>query len=267
VPSLSFSRKLPILGDPSGSAAENIRSLRAAIELLGRENDHRIILFCSALSGEVKTFTSCNFAASLAQQGRKTLLIDADLRRPGVHQLFELPEKSPGLTEHISLGTPWEKVVCRNVIENLDVLLPGAKCPNPAELLGGDGLRDVIRYAQAKYNRIIIDTAPINVVSDTLLIAPHVQSTCLVIRSEVTPRGAAERALRLLEMAKVRPVGAVLNGVSTDWKSSYGHQYYVADHSYGNRLESAGRNDLFAKSGKLISDVMKRSRRGAGASR
>jgi capsular exopolysaccharide synthesis family protein len=261
---LSTFHKLPILDDPSGPAAENIRSLRAAIELLGRENDHKVILFCSALSGEGKTFTSCNFAASLAQQGRKTLLIDADLRRPGVYQLFDLSEKSQGLIEHISRGTPWEEVVHRNVVENLDVLLPGVKCPNPAELLGGDGLRDVIRGALTKYDRIIIDTAPINAVSDTLLIAPHVQSICLVVRSEVTPRGAAERALRLLEMAKVRPVGVVLNGVSTDWKSAYGHQYYVADHRYGNQLAGVGaaRNDLFAKSTNLLAGVVKRSRPG-----
>jgi capsular exopolysaccharide synthesis family protein len=236
----SFFRHLTLLSDPDGNAAENLRSLRAAIELLGKQTDHRVILFSSAIAGEGKTFTSCNYAVSLAQQGLKTLLIDADLRIPSVHARFELSEKAAGLIEHVSLGVDWYEVIQRNVIENLDILLPGVKTPNPAEFLSGDGLKDVITEALGKYDRIVLDSPPINAVSDTLLIVPHVQAICLVIRAKTTPRGAVERALNLLQRARVRPVGIVLNCISTDWKSPYSMpKYYYADNRYGQAYVKA----------------------------
>ncbi len=214
------SKGIVLVNDPEGLAAENFRSLRASIALLGKEKDHRVFLFSSAMTSEGKTFTSCNFAVSLAQQGLKTLLIDADLRVPAVYKQFNLSEKTMGLIEHVSLGVPLADVIQSNVVENLDVLLPGVKCPSPAEFLSGDGLKDVIQQCLLKYDRIVLDTAPINVVSDTLLIAPYVQSVCLVVRLRQTPRGSVQRALGLLEMTKIKPVGVVLNCVPIDWKAA-----------------------------------------------
>jgi capsular exopolysaccharide synthesis family protein len=237
---LSFYRNIVMLSDPEGNAAENFRSLRASIELLGKQSDHRVILFSSALADEGKTFTSCNYAVSLAQQGLKTLLIDADLRIPSVHERFDLSEKSMGLIEHVSLGEDFYEVVQRNVIENLDILLPGVKTPNPAEFLSGDGLKDVIKMAMEKYDRIVIDSPPINAVSDTLLIVPHVQAVCMVVRAKTTPKGAVERALHMLQRAQVRPVGVVFNCFATDWKSAYSMpKYYYADHKYGKAYAKA----------------------------
>jgi capsular exopolysaccharide synthesis family protein len=215
-----FSKNLVLINDPDGLAAENFRSLRASVALLGKEKDHRILLFSSSMTNEGKTFTTCNYAVSLAQQGLKTLLIDADLRIPSVHKEFNLSEKSMGLIEHVSLGVPLSDVIQSNVVENLDILLPGVKCPSPAEFLSGDGLKDVIQECLLKYDRIVLDTAPINVVSDTLLIAPHVQSVCLVVRLGQTPRNAVQRALNLLEMTQVKPAGVVLNCVPMNWKTA-----------------------------------------------
>jgi capsular exopolysaccharide synthesis family protein len=229
------SKSIVLVNDPEGLAAENFRSLRASIALLGKEKDHRVFLFSSAMTSEGKTFTSCNFAVSLAQQGLKTLLIDADLRLPAVYQHFNLSEKKMGLIEHVSLGVELDDVIQSNVVENLDILLPGVKCPSPAEFLSGDGLKDVIQQCLLKYDRIVLDTAPINVVSDTLLIAPYVQSVCLVVRLRQTPRSAIQRALTLLEMTRVKPVGVVLNGVPIDWKAA-GYSkpgQSMADHNYG----------------------------------
>jgi capsular exopolysaccharide synthesis family protein len=215
-----FSKSLVLMNDPDGLAAENFRSLRASIALLGKEKDHRIILFSSSMTSEGKTFTTCNYAVSLAQQGLKTLLIDADLRLPSVAKAFKLSDKAMGLIEHVSLGVPLADVIQTNVVENLDILLPGVKCPSPAEFLSGDGLKDILTECALKYDRIVLDTAPINVVSDTLLIAPHVQSVCLVVRLGQTPRGAVQRALALLEMTQVKPAGVVLNCVPMNWKTA-----------------------------------------------
>ena len=223
-----------VLNDPDGASAENFRSLRASIALLGKEKDHRVILFTSAMTNEGKTFVTCNYAVSLAQQGLRTLLIEADLRCPSVHAQFNIAEKKMGLIEHVSLGVPLNEVIQSNVIENLDILLPGVKCPNPAEFLSGDGLKDLLAECMLKYDRIVLDSAPINVVSDTLLIVPYVQSVCMVVRLRQTPRGAVQRALNLLELTRVKPVGVVLNCVPMDWKSGYGKPgKYVSDKNYG----------------------------------
>ena len=225
---------LAVLTDPKGSAAENFRSLGVAISLLGREKNHRVILFTSALAEEGKTFTSSNYAVSLAQRGLKTLLIDADLRRPTVHEAFGFKNDGPGLTELISLGGKLSDTVRHNVgVLNLDVLPRGAESPNPSELLSGDGLKELLDEAMKTYDHIVLDTPPLTAVSDSMLIAPLVQSVCLVVRAGKTPRLAAQRALHLLEMAGRRPVGVVLNCIPTTWREGATPKYLYSDHQYG----------------------------------
>jgi polysaccharide biosynthesis transport protein len=228
--------RLPVINDPGGPAAEKIRSLRASLNLLGKESERKTLLFTSAMVGEGKTFVSCNYAASLAQQGLKTLLIDADLRRPAVPGYFNLPKDQPGLTEHVALGLPLEKVMQKNVIDNLDILLSGVKNPNPAEFLSGSGFPDTLKAALLVYDRIVVDSPPTTVVSDTLLLVPHVQSVCVVIRAGQTSRKLVQRNMDLLSMAQVRPIGVVLNFLRTRWGDTYygygTYQYSV--HKYGD---------------------------------
>ncbi len=221
-----------LISDPAGIAAENIRSFRAALDLIGKEEDHRTTLFSSALPSEGKTFTSCNFAVSLAQRGARTLLIDADLRRPGVHTRFHLENNRPGLTEHVALGMDLEQTVHANVIENLDLMLAGGRCPNPAEFLGGTGFAETIDGALLKYDRIVVDSPPINLVSDTRLIAPFVHTVCLVVKAQSTSRHAVRRALSLLEMAQVRPAGIVFNCVPK-WSVDEYYGYQSGQYKYG----------------------------------
>ncbi|MCE0483905.1 MAG: polysaccharide biosynthesis tyrosine autokinase [Methylacidiphilales bacterium] len=231
----TISSRLVTVSDPGGVAAENFRSLRASLNLLGKAEERRTILFTSALAGEGKTFTSCNHAVSLAQVGLKTLLIDADLRLPSVHSYFNLPNDKPGLTEFVSMGLEMRETVHSNLVENLDVMLSGVKNPNPAEFLSGRGFADTIKEALHKYDRIVVDSPPVAVVGDTLLMVSHIQSVCLVVRSGKTPRGAVQRAIYLLDMAEVTPVGIVLNQLSPHWSgssSAYG-TYHYSYHKYG----------------------------------
>ncbi|MCE0497056.1 MAG: polysaccharide biosynthesis tyrosine autokinase [Methylacidiphilales bacterium] len=222
-----------LIDDPSGIAAENIRNLWAALELVGKEEDRRITLFSSALPGEGKTFTSCNYAVSLAQHGLKTLLIDADLRRPGVPTRFHLENNRPGLTEHVAKGVNLSEVVHRNVVENLDIMLTGGKCPNPAEFLSGKGFIETLEGALLKYDRVVVDSPPIILVCDTRLIAPYVQTICLVVKAESTSRHAVRRALSFLEMARARPVGIIYNCVPS-WSIDEYHGYsYSGKYKYG----------------------------------
>jgi polysaccharide biosynthesis transport protein len=209
----SLADDLVMVTDPGGATAEGFRSLRAVINLLGKSSEHRMILFTSALPGEGKTYVSCNYAFSLAQTGLRTLLVDTDLRRPEVHNRLKL-ENTIGLVELITQDLALSQSVHTNVAKNLDVLTAGGTCPNPAELLAGSGFKEVLTKVLANYDRIVFDSGPVNLVSDCLLVAPHVNLVCLVIRAGSTSRQAPRHAISLLRRASKEPSGIILNALS-----------------------------------------------------
>jgi succinoglycan biosynthesis transport protein ExoP len=220
----SKTRSLVVQTDPGGAAAEGFRSLRASISLLGKAEDHRSILFTSALAGEGKTFTSCNYAVALAQGGLKTLLIDMDLRRPSVHSYFSL-DNEIGLVDLITRGLDLKTAASPQVMKNLDVLISGSHCPNPAELLSGSDFPDLLKAALEKYDRVVIDSSPVNLVSDSLIVASHVDKVGLVIHAAETPRRAIQHALAQLRRAKIEPSGCVLNLIPP-WSNRLIYSYY-----------------------------------------
>ncbi len=239
---------------PGGPIAESFRNLRAALSLLGPAADRSIFLFTSALPNEGKSFTSVNYALSLAQQGHRVLLIDGDLRRPNIHKVFrannESREQYPGLVDQL-IGAVELRDAARLVATvetepiglvssratqpksgQLFVLAGGQRAPNPAELLSGDCFQRLISEAASMFDRVVVDSAPILAVSDTLLMASHVQTICMVVRASKTPRNAIHRALTLLSAAGTRPAGMVLNRLPR--RRGAGYYYYYASHGYGD---------------------------------
>ncbi len=222
----------PVLADPKGTAAEAFRSLRSSLALLGRQDSRRTFLFTSAVPSEGKTFTCSNYALVSAQQGISTLLIDADLRRPSVSKLFYGEARKPGLSDCLAGQAGLKSSVCDTDLENLKVLTAGSTAPNPAELLASDDFPALLKEALLHYDRVIIDTAPINAVSDTLMLAPHVQTICLVVRAASTPKAAAQRACKALEAIKCKPAGLVLNRLPQGHGAGY--YYYYSAGEYGS---------------------------------
>ena len=243
---------------PGGPVAEAFRNLRAALSLLGPEEERKVFLFTSALPTEGKSFTSVNYAIALAQQGHRVLLIDGDLRRPSIHKVF--PPSSNGAqpprddeihgivdylvgaaelrdAARVVLTAETEAFVDRRSRSNvprrgeLSILAGGRRAPNPAELLSGHSFKDLIADACQEFDRVVIDSAPILAVSDTLLMVPHVQTACIVIRASKTPRNAANRALSLLGATGSRPAGLILNRLPK--RRGAGYYYYYASHGYG----------------------------------
>ena len=240
--------------DPSGPIAESVRNLRAALSLLGPETERKVFLFTSALPNEGKSFTSVNYALSLAQQGHRVLLVDGDLRRPSIHKVFRsilgTTNDQPGLVDYL-VGNVELKNAVRLVATlnaeaiggarfrttpaksgQLFVLAGGQRAPNPAELLSDDCFKGLTTEASSLFDRVVIDSAPILAVSDTLLMVPHVQTTCMVVRAARTPRNAINRALTLLAATKVRPAGLVLNRLPR--RRGAGYYYYYASHGYSD---------------------------------
>jgi capsular exopolysaccharide synthesis family protein len=230
----SLSEEMVVATDPGSATAEGFRSLRAVINLLGKPANHRTLLFTSALPGEGKTYVSCNYALSLAMTGVRTLLIDTDLRRPAVHERLKLENKC-GLVEMLTQDLSLSQVVNDKVAKNFDVLTAGGPCSNPAELLAGDGFRQILLKALASYDRIVVDTGPVNLVSDCLLVAPEVNMVCFVLRAGSTARQAPRHAISLLRRAQKEPTGIILNAIPPGGDRVYlGYKGRGGVGSYGN---------------------------------
>ena len=235
---------LPILVDGNSPPAEAIRSLRAAMSLLGADEERKTVIFTSALPGEGKSFTASNYALSLAGRGQRTLLVDADLRRPRLHAIFHADRQNTGLVDFLLHRDPLAHFVHSTSLPDLDLLLSGTKAPNPAELLSGRGFSRLIAESMKCYDQVVIDTAPIHAVSDTLMLVPEIQSVVLVVQAAASPREAVLRAVRVLDGAGKRPVGLVLNRLPRRADLGYHRTYYYhygASDQYGEAYgEKAG---------------------------
>jgi capsular exopolysaccharide synthesis family protein len=227
--------------------AETFRILRASFSLLGDEKSRKITLFSSALPGEGKTLVSTNFAIASAQHGKKTLLLDLDLRKPAVHKVFALKrsELGPGSTEILAGKTTWQKALTMETgQDNLMCIFAGVRAPNPGELLSSDAVSALLEKLVGEFDVIVIDSAPLLAVPDTRLIIPIVDNFCLVVRAEKTPKGAIRKAIDLLEDDGVNPAGIVINGFEEKTgllakKYGYGYVRY-GQYGKGYRYGSYG---------------------------
>ncbi len=209
---------------PQSKVSEAFRSLRTAVQLLGPESDRKIVAFTSADPGEGKSFTCSNYAISEALQGKKTLLVDLDLRRPTVNVSWDLPADGKGVTNFLLAEAGLEDLVQASSVDGLDLLAAGPLVPNPAEQLAGPRTELLIAEAAKKYDRVVIDTAPVNAVSDTLTLLRFVQVAAVVVRAGKTPRKGIRRCVEMIERAGVKLAGSVLNFLPT--RAGLGYYYY-----------------------------------------
>jgi polysaccharide biosynthesis transport protein len=218
--------------------AEAFRTLRSSLSTLDRGGERRVYLFTSALPAEGKTTCSLNYSASLAMVGLKTLLIDADLRRPAVETaLFGKETDSPGLTDYLTGQKKLEQVVRPAKVENLFFITGGSTAANPAEMLAKDGLSGIIQEALKHYDRVVLDSAPITAVSDTLLILKSVQTVCLVVRVARTSSRYVLRCVQLLQGAEAPLAGIILNRMPGRHGPGYGAYY---DYRYRGKYDKEG---------------------------
>lgn len=228
-------RPLIMVEDPGSLVSEAFRSMRAALKLLGAQRDRKTFLFTSAVPSEGKSFISANFAVSLAMEGARTLLIEADLRKPAIRRIFKVSGAVSGLTECLTGQATLSAVVRPSQVKGLDLLLAGNQSPNPAELLSAGGFTQLLEQAAQHYDRVVIDSSPVLAVSDTLLICSVPQTVCLIVRAGSTPREAVRRAIRLLANYHAPLAGFVMNRLPhrSGFGSSPYYYYYQAGEKYG----------------------------------
>jgi polysaccharide biosynthesis transport protein len=220
-----------LTSDPASYEAEAFRSLRTAISFLAPDKERRTILFTSANPAEGKSYCSLNYAVALAQTGLRTLLIDADLRRPNLSKVVQGNTKAPGLTECLMGRANIADCSQPTQIENLFILPAGERASKPAELLASCDFSGLLKEAMIHFDRIVLDSAPVNAVSDTQLIAKDVQSVCFVVRAIKTPGRAIIRACSLLAHAGSRPDGVVFNRMPRRSRDRYYFSEYAGEYA------------------------------------
>lgn len=237
VPAVRGQRAPVLTGPVPHDFGEAFRSLRTSLVFSGGGVGPRLIGVTSTQPLEGKTTTACNLAAALALGGARVLLIDADLRRPGLHKTMGL-ENEVGLSHLLTLQAKVRQAVQTTSEPNLWVLTAGKTPPNPSELLSSSRmLRFVENLATGPFDWIIIDTPPVLAVTDAVIIAPHVTGMLFVLGSEMTRRGHAERALETIRSSKPTILGAVLNRVDFEANRYYYSRYY--GYHYKNYYQSA----------------------------
>ncbi|WP_261130814.1 CpsD/CapB family tyrosine-protein kinase [Bacillus sp. Marseille-Q3570] len=208
-----FNSKSPI--------SEQYRTIRTNIQFSSADTEYRTMMVTSSGPGEGKSTTTANLAVVLAQQGKKVLLIDADLRKPTAHYTFRV-SNAQGLTNILTKQMPISEACRGTEVENLSVLPSGPIPPNPAELLGSRMMKEMIQEALNDYDIVLFDTPPVLAVTDAQILANICDGVILVVGSNITEKEAALKSKELLQAAKAKLLGVVLNRK----KMKKGQYYY-----------------------------------------
>jgi capsular exopolysaccharide synthesis family protein len=236
---------LAALLSPHSRVAEAFRTLRSNVEFSAVDAPIHTLLVTSSIPGEGKTITAANLAVVFAQSGRRVLLVDADLRKPGAHLVFKLPNEQ-GLTTLIRGEQASRDVIAHPTgRDNLMVLTSGPVPPNPAELLGSQRMRMVLQELRTQCDLLILDSAPLQVASDSAILSSFVDGTVFVVNYGRTRRGAARQAREVLAKANAHVLGAVLNCIPRRGYTDGGLYYGGAYGSAGGGDEGSEPNGPF----------------------
>jgi len=226
---------------PKSQMSEAFRALRTSLLLSQADHPPQVILMTSALPREGKTTAAVNLAVTLAQLGDKTLLVDADLRKPGINRALSLVDgKHAGLSSYLAGVSSLDLItVPHPAISNLAAIPTGPIPPNPADLLSSRRLRELIVDLRSRYKFVVIDSPPIMAATDAVILSVLVDGVLLVVRSGETPKEAFTRTRDLLAGVKCRMLGVVLNAVdSTSPDYYYSYRYYP--YAYGGYGQDEG---------------------------
>ena len=217
-----------IQADKNTQMDEVFRSLRTNLQFMMVENE-KIILFTSGTSGEGKTFLAANLAVSFALLGMKVVLVGCDIRKPALGRLFGTSNSKQGLTnllraEHVTAEDLRIETCSSGVNPNLDLLLSSPVPPNPTELLSRKTLKELLDLLSETYDYIILDSAPVGLVTDTLQLARYANVCCFVCRADYSPKSNVALLDSLTQENKLPNACVVLNGVDMS-KRKYGYYY------------------------------------------
>jgi capsular exopolysaccharide synthesis family protein len=224
-----FRRRLITYEDPKSPISESYRSLRTNVAYASADKKIKSLLISSSQPSEGKSTTTANLAIAFAQLRKKTLLVDADLRKPVQHNVFG-HARGPGLSEYL-IGDVDDvsSIIHETKVENLSIITAGGLPPNPSELLGSDRMSHLVDQLEHEWDMILFDSPPIVAVTDASMISGEIDAIALVVKAGNTQRSAVDRALDMLKSVRAPLIGAILNGASQEslgGKYAYYYSYY-----------------------------------------
>lgn len=248
---------------------EIFRSMRTNLQFMMKPED-KVIMFTSSTSGEGKTFNAANLAISFALLGKKVVLVGLDIRKPRLAELFEIDNHHTGITKLLVKDDPtWndvqKEILPSEINKNLDLLMAGPIPPNPGEIVTRPSLEKVLNLLKENYDYILVDTAPVGLVTDTLQIGKLVDATVFMCRADYTPKAAFNAINMFKAEKKLKNMAIVINGIDMS-KKKYGYYYgvgkygryrnygsyskygnYTSYGTYGNKYGNANDNSLKLK--------------------
>jgi capsular exopolysaccharide synthesis family protein len=228
-----------LLDAPFSRLSETVRATRMGLALSNVDNAPKVILVTSAVPGEGKSTTAMLLAASSAVSGKRTVIIDCDLRRKSVSSAFEIEEKV-GLVEVLAGSHELDAVVTRDEKTGLEVIAAGSGAKNPADVLNSQRMRDLMALLRERYDYVVLDASPLLPVVDAAVLATMVDKILFVIEWSNTPRTSVVEAMRVLNADSRRIAGIVVNKVNHARLQSYGYGYGYG-YNYGRYYRSLGK--------------------------
>jgi capsular exopolysaccharide synthesis family protein len=233
-----FRRRLITYEDPKSPISESYRTLRTNVTYASVDKKIKSLLISSSQPGEGKSTTTANLAIAFAQLGKKTLLVDADLRKPVQHNVFGHP-RGPGLSEFlIGEVEDMNSIIQKTKVEGLYLMTAGGLPPNPSELLGSNRMSQLVAQLEKDWDMVLFDSPPIVAVTDASMISGEIDAVALVVKAGHTERAAVDRALDMVRNIRAPLIGAILNGASQEslggkyaYYYSYYNYYYHSDDS------------------------------------
>lgn len=226
--SMKYGVALITKDDPRSGVAEQYRTIRTNLKFSFLDSNFKILAIMSALPSEGKSTVSANLAVSWAEDDKRVLLIDVDLRRPTVHQTFKTSNRY-GLSNIITSSSNAIKIsemIDKTDIDNLDILTSGPIPPNPAELLGSERFVQLLNFLKDKYDLIILDAPPVDTVTDGQIVASKADGVALVAPQGIATKDAVSQAVKLLKQVKANILGVIMNRfVAGDTGNYYGGYY------------------------------------------
>jgi len=238
----NYKKELPIVEHPRSGIAESFRGLRTDLQYLFKQKeDCKVLALHSMVSGEGKTFNSLNLAAIIALDNKKVLLVGCDLRKPRLHKIFEVDNKL-GLSTYLIGNHSFKEIIQSTEITNLSFVNSGPVPPNPSELLGTEEFAKFIEEAKKDFDYIIMDNAPVTLVTDGLLTGKHADANLFILRQGFSNKSQIKFINQLAEKESISQVGIILNDtVYKGYGYGYGNSYGCYGNSYYDEEYQRGR--------------------------